>query len=126
MNDIDSTVTDSPIEVATDLDTGAATAPTPIPSFSSAARSAVSVPYSSRLMAVPLDPDGVHVIIERLIAESGLTQSEIARRMGISKQSVSQYVQLRRKRPSIIWLARLALVCGSRILVEAPAKGTVR
>lgn len=58
----------------------------------------------------------VQVFVER----AGVSQAELARRMGIKPQSFSQYLGRRRVRPSLQWMARLALVCGGRLWVEFP------
>ena len=64
------------------------------------------------------DDRAVIYLIDQLIARSGLSKSEIARRLGIKLQSLNQYS--RRTRPGVIWLARLAEVCGGRVIVEFP------
>jgi predicted XRE-type DNA-binding protein len=74
------------------------------------------------LAAVIADDRAIMSLIEQLLDRSGLPQTEIARRLGIRKQSLNQYRHLRRKRPSIQWIARLADACGARLFVEFPAR----
>jgi transcriptional regulator with XRE-family HTH domain len=61
-------------------------------------------------------------LIDQLLAHAGLSQTEVAERLGIRVQSLNQYRYLRRKRPSLRWFARLAEACGARITLEFPAK----
>ncbi len=61
-------------------------------------------------------------LIEEILDRAGLPQSEICRRLGIKTQSLNQYRTLRRKRPSIQWLCRLADACGARLIIEFPAR----
>lgn len=68
--------------------------------------------------AIVADDRAVVYLIDQLIAKSGLSQSELARRLGIRLQSLNQY--RRRKRPGVVWLAKLAEACGGRLYVEFP------
>lgn len=70
--------------------------------------------------AVVADDRAVIYLIDQLIARSGLSKSEIARRLGIKLQSLNQYP--RRRRPGVIWLAKLAEACGGRLVVEFPSR----
>ena len=93
--------------------------PIPLPSLSSSA-SSTATPLSSRLLAVIPDNQGIYTLVDQIIERSGLRQSEIADRLGIRKQSVNQYATMRRRRPSVQWLARLCSACGARLMVERP------
>lgn len=74
-------------------------------------------------LAVVLSDDrAIMNLIEQLLARSGMTDSEIAERLGIRRQSLTQYRYLRRKRPSVAWLARLAEATGARLYLEWPAR----
>lgn len=64
--------------------------------------------------------DGARVI-QMILERAGLSQSEVARRLGIRQQSISQYQTARRANPSLIWVARLAEICGARLIVEWPS-----
>lgn len=79
-------------------------------------------PPTSNLAVVLHDDRAIARLIDELLDRSNLTVSEAAERIGVSKQSVHQYRSLRRKRPSIQWLARLVEACGGRIFVELPTK----
>lgn len=72
-------------------------------------------PY--RAVIIP-DPVAVQNLIELLIIRSGANNSEVARMMGVKVQSLNQYRSLKRRRPSIQWLCRLAHACGARIVIE--------
>ena len=73
---------------------------------------------SSGTSAVVADDRAVVYLIDTLIARSGLSQSEIARRLGIRLQSLHQY--RRRRRPGLIWFAKLASACGAELNVKFP------
>ena len=66
--------------------------------------------------AVVPDDRAVIYLIDQLILKSGLSQSEIARRLGIKLQSLNQYRY--RRRPGLIWFAKLAAVCGAEVEVR--------
>lgn len=74
------------------------------------------------LAVVGQDPRSVQRLIELLIERSGTPQAELARRMGITIQSLNQYKMGRRQSPSLAWMARLAEVCGARITIEFPSR----
>ena len=62
-------------------------------------------------------------LVALIVARSGMSQSEIARHLGIKVQSLNQYSKQRRMNPSVAWLSRLANLCGARIVVEWPPEG---
>ena len=82
----------------------------PVPSLTPAPKQAPLV--------VLHDEDQVVAVIDILLERAGLTPAEASRRMGIRAQSLNQYRNLRRRRPSIGWLARLAAICGARLTIE--------
>lgn len=84
---------------------------TPVPA------SSLPLPTSSLAVVLP-DDRAVGALIALLLERSGVPQAEIARRLGIKPQTLNQYVWLRRKRPSIQWIVRLAQACGATIKVE--------
>jgi transcriptional regulator with XRE-family HTH domain len=57
-----------------------------------------------------------------VIERSGLSQAEIAKRLGITRQTVNQAV-LARRRPTLQWFAKLAGVCGAVVVVEFQDSG---
>lgn len=59
-------------------------------------------------------------LIQLLIDRSGVSQAELARRLGITPQALGQYVKARR-RATFHWLVRLAQVCGGKVTVEFPS-----
>jgi predicted transcriptional regulator len=59
-------------------------------------------------------------LINQLLDRAGLSQAEVARRLGISKQGISQYRSLRRKKPSLQWFTKMVQVCGGRLSVDFP------
>ena len=67
---------------------------------------------------VVADDRAIVYLIDQLIAKSGLSMSEIARRLGIRLQSLNQYRH--RRKIGLIWLTRLAEACGGRVVVEFP------
>lgn len=83
--------------------------------------SAISTP-SSAYVAVLDDERAVMALIGTLIERAGISQSEIARRLGVAPQSVNQLYRKRRRRPSIQWVAKLAAACGARLMVEFPER----
>ena len=74
-------------------------------------------PATATAAVVP-DDRAVVYLIDQLIVKSGLSQSEISRRLGIKLQSLNQYK--RRKRPGLVWFTKLAEACGGRVVVEFP------
>lgn len=90
--------------------------PTVIPSSSSSQ----SRQFQSRLVVVVGDDRAIVNLMDSLYRQSGLTQVELASRMGVSKQTINQYLRYRRRNPSILWLIRFANACGGQILIELP------
>lgn len=87
----------------------------PLPSTLHAPR-----PTTHQTAVVIPDDRALMGLIEMLLERAGVPQAEIARRLGIRHQSLNQYRWLRRKRPSIQWLVKLANACGARIIIEFP------
>lgn len=81
-----------------------------------------SPPYTPTRHAYTVinDDRAIMALIEVLLDRAGLTQAEVARRMGVTINTVNQYRWLRKKRPSIRWITRLAEACGARLVVEWP------
>ena len=86
----------------------------------------IPVPSAYRLSnaysAVILPDDkSLHILVDMLIERSGLSMSEVARRLGIDRHSLSQY-KYGRRRGTVGWLTRLAGVCGARVILEFPTR----
>lgn len=69
---------------------------------------------------IPDDPALFKELINILLAHSGLTQSEAARRIGVEPQSVHQYRSGIRANPSLRWFMHFARVCGAQVTIEFP------
>lgn len=87
----------------------------------------IPLPSSSIRPSTPLafivgDESGISYLINEMLRHSGLTQAEAARRMGIPDSTIQQYRSMRRRKPSLVWISRLAAVCGARFVLEFPAE----
>jgi DNA-binding XRE family transcriptional regulator len=58
-------------------------------------------------------------LINLLFERSGMSQAEIARRIGIKPQSINQYMKQHRT-ATFLWVVRLAQVCGAKVSIEFP------
>jgi predicted XRE-type DNA-binding protein len=92
--------------------------PIPLPS-------SYSPPPRQSILVVLDDDRAMTSLIDQLLEKAGISQAEASRRLGVSKQAVSEYKNLKRRRPSIQWLAKLVQVCGGRIIVEFPPERLV-
>lgn len=89
----------------------------PLPSSS-------SFPPSHPRAVLVADDRAVASLITLLLDRSGVSQHELARRLGIRVQSLAQYKRGKRSNPSVKWLARLVEACGGKLYVEFPTQGT--
>lgn len=64
------------------------------------------------------DPNSLPQLVALILERAGLTTREAAQRIGVQPETLRQYLSGRRKRPSVEWLARLAAVCGGRLVVQ--------
>lgn len=94
---------------------------TPVPIPSTSPLPSAIAPTSPAAVVIP-DDRYINGLIDALIERSGEPQSVLAQRMGIKKQSLNQYKTQRRGRPSVQWLARLAAICGARLVLEFPTR----
>lgn len=78
------------------------------------------LPPSTTKAIVLTTPATVRRLVQLLLERAGMSQTEVAKRLGITQQALQQYVAGRRQRTSLEWLARLAEVCGARVVVEWP------
>lgn len=62
----------------------------------------------------------ISALLLTLLTRANLTIKDAAQLMGVSHQSVSQYLNDRRLNPSIRWLNRFAAVCGATIYIQFP------
>ena len=74
----------------------------------------------SHLVVIVHDDRAIVNLMEKLFEKSGLTQSGLAERMGVTRQTVNQYFAYRRRNPSIKWFQRFAEACGGRLVLEMP------
>lgn len=86
----------------------------PLPSYS-------SYTPSPSYAALVNDHRAVLSLIELLLTKSGLSQAELARRMGVKPVTVNHYFRLRR-RPSLMWMLRFIEAVGGKLLVELPSR----
>lgn len=77
-------------------------------------------PASRPTRAVVADPALLGQLMNLILDRSGLSESEIARRLGTARQSVQQYRYLKRTNPSLRWFLRYVQVCGGRLVLELP------
>lgn len=84
--------------------------------------SSASSPPSLPRTVVVADDRAVASLISDLIERTGVSQHELARRLGIKVQSINQYKMAKRANPSIKWLMRLIEAGGGRLVVEYPEK----
>lgn len=98
-------------ELSLGLGLGLLSSPPPLPS---------SILPSSDVAVVLTDAESTARIVEQVLERAGMSQREVARRLGIQPQSLNQYVRSRRMNPSVEWLARLVEVCGGQLLVRFP------
>lgn len=86
---------------------------TPLPSsFSSPVRTQSA---SSPITPVVCDDRAIAKLLESLLHHAGLTPKEAANRLGMTSNSVRQYLAGRRSRPSLIWFVRFAELCGAQL-----------
>jgi hypothetical protein len=67
------------------------------------------------------DERAVARLLEELLQKGGLTISGASRALGISAQTLRQYVHGPRRSPSLRWFLKLAEACGARVLIEFPS-----
>ena len=77
---------------------------------------------SSPLTPVVCDERVISRLLEILLNRAGLSISEAARRMGNGPNTISQYINKRRCRPSLLWFIKFAELCGAKVTIELPGK----
>ena len=73
------------------------------------------------LVVLLSDDRSISALIDKLLDRANLTEAGLAERLGVTRQTLHQYRHSRRKRPSILWLVKLAQACGAKIVVELPS-----
>lgn len=79
-------------------------------------------PKRSDLAIVLAEDKAVAYLLEELLSRSNLTIAELAARLGLRPQSLIQYRNRRRLKPSLQWFVRLVEACGGRIVLEMPTQ----
>lgn len=79
-----------------------------------------SLPSPSPHVRMMLTTDGYAIrgLLEVLLRKAGISLSECARRLGVSRESLRHYRSKPSPNPSLKWVLRLASVCGARIYIE--------
>lgn len=77
---------------------------------------------SSILTPVVCDERAIGRLLETILHRSGMSIEEAARRLGVTSNSIRQYLAGRRRKPSLLWFVRLANLCGSSVEVRFPTK----
>lgn len=77
---------------------------------------------SSSLTPVLCDERAIGRLLETLISRGGISIGEASRRLGVTTNTVRQYLAGRRSRPSLLWFVRLAEACGAKVTVEFPGR----
>ena len=85
---------------------------TPLPSLHQ------DVPATDQL--VLREASNLAKVVEELLERADLSQTAASKQLGITRQSLHQYVVSRRTSPSVQWLARLCNLCGAKLIVEWP------
>jgi hypothetical protein len=84
----------------------------------SGAPSITSFRNKSSLTPVVCDERAIGRLLETLLSRGGLSISEASRRMGVTTQTIRQYLAGRRSRPSLLWFVKLASICGAKVTIE--------
>ena len=77
---------------------------------------------SQSLTPVVCDERAIAKLLEQVIHKGGLSIGEASRRLGVTTNTVRQYLHGRRTRPSLQWFIRLCEVCGAKVTVEFPSQ----
>lgn len=83
--------------------------------------SQASIPTFNRQSALtPLvcDERAISKLLETLLSRSGLSVAEASRRMGVTTNTIRQYIHGRRSKPSLLWFIKLAAICGVQVTIE--------
>lgn len=77
-------------------------------------------PAAKTIRALVVDERAMMMLVRDMINNSGMTVTEVSKRLGIQPSSLEQYYYGARTNPGVRWLVRLATICGAKLLVEMP------
>jgi DNA-binding CsgD family transcriptional regulator len=77
---------------------------------------------STSLTPLVCDERAIARLLSSLISRGGLSIGEVSRRLGVTTNSVRQYLRGRRNKPSLMWFVRFAEICGARVVIEWPER----
>lgn len=80
------------------------------------------VKLSSPLTPVVCDDRALLRLLTTLLERSGQSAGDVARRLGLTDNSILQYTKGRRTRPSLQWFLRFAEMCGAKVYIELPQR----
>lgn len=66
------------------------------------------------------DSRAIRSIVGMLLSRAGLSQVQAAERLGVSKQAINNVMRGLTVNPTLWWVAKLAHVCGARLVLEFP------
>lgn len=75
---------------------------------------------SSLLTPVVCDERAIGRLLETLLSRSGMSIEEASRRLGVTSNTIRQYLHGRRTKPSLFWFVRLATLCGASVSIQFP------
>jgi len=78
--------------------------------------------HTSPLSSVICDERAIAYLLETLLHRAGLSIAEASRRLGNGPNTISQYINKRRCRPSLLWFIKFAELCGAKVSIEFPGK----
>ena len=81
----------------------------------------VPIPVTYHLTTIICDERMIAKLLETLLARAGLSINEAARRLKCNASTISQYVNGRRTRPSLLWFLKIVALCGAKVSLEFPS-----
>ena len=77
------------------------------------------LPRSSRaILRRGLNSTATRGLLVEIFRSSGLSLNKLAKTLGVSRQSLQQYLRGARVKPSALWLVQFALACGGAVQVQ--------
>jgi hypothetical protein len=95
---------------------------TPLPGSSGFNPGSVHSSPSTSLTPVVCDERAISRLLGSILSRAGLTTIDIAMKMGVTPQSVRQYLAGRRCRPGLLWFIKFAELAGARVVLEWPER----